>query len=40
VREAVRAADGKIAIGSARQNAGGVVQRLHIASSIDALADG
>ena len=38
--EAVRAADGKIALGSASQNAREVVQRLHIASSIDALADG
>ena len=38
--EAVRAADGKIALGSASQNAREVVQRLHIASSLDALADG
>ena len=38
--EAVRAADGKSALGSASQNAREVVQRLHIASSIDALADG
>jgi beta-phosphoglucomutase len=38
--EAVRAADCKIALGSASQNAREVGQRLHIASSLDALADG
>ena len=38
--EASRAADLKIAIGSASKNAREVVQRLHIAPSIDALADG
>ena len=36
---AVRAAACKIALGSASQNAREVVQRLHLASSIDALAD-
>ena len=40
VLEALRAADVKIAIGSASQNAREVVQRLHLAPSIDALADG
>jgi beta-phosphoglucomutase len=38
--EALRAADLKIAIGSASKNAREVVQRLHIASFLDALADG
>src|SRR4030095_352128 len=38
--EAGRAADCKMALGSASQNARGVGQRLHIASSLDALADG
>jgi beta-phosphoglucomutase len=38
--EALRAADLKIAIGSASKNAREVVQRLHITPSIDALADG
>jgi len=38
--EALRAADLKIAIGSASKNAREVVQRLHIASYIDDLADG
>jgi len=36
---ALRAAAWKMALGSASQNAREVVQRLHIASSIDALAD-
>jgi kojibiose phosphorylase len=36
----VRAAGLKIAIGSASKNAREVVQRLHLASAIDALADG
>ena len=38
--EAGRAADCKMALGSASQNAREVGQRLHIASSLDALADG
>src|ERR687886_1938772 len=38
--DAVRAAGMKIAIGSASKNAREVVQRLHIMSAIDALADG
>lgn len=38
--DAVRAAGMKIAIGSASKNAREVVQRLHIASYIDGLADG
>jgi beta-phosphoglucomutase len=38
--EALRAAALKIAIGSASKNAREVVQRLHIASYIDDLADG
>ena len=40
VLEAVRAAGLKIAIGSASKNAREVVQRLHLAPSIDDLADG
>ena len=38
--EAVRAADDKMALGSASQHAREVGQRLHIASSLDALANG
>jgi beta-phosphoglucomutase-like phosphatase (HAD superfamily) len=38
--DALRAAGMKIAIGSASKNAREVVQRLQIASCIDALADG
>jgi beta-phosphoglucomutase len=38
--EALRAADLKIAVGSASKNARELVHRLHIAPSIDALADG
>ena len=38
--EAVRAADCKIALGSASQNAREAVQWLHLASSLDAMADG
>jgi HAD superfamily hydrolase (TIGR01509 family) len=40
LREAGRAADCKMALGSASQNAREVGQRLHLASSLDALADG
>jgi kojibiose phosphorylase len=40
VLEAVRAADCKLVLGSASQHAREVVQRLHMASSADAMADG
>jgi HAD superfamily hydrolase (TIGR01509 family) len=40
VLEAVRAADGTMALGSASQHARAVGQRLPIPSSLDALADG